>query len=141
MNKSGEYFVIHSERGRMDNRCNKYEVYYLFGGSEEFNEHLKNCPDCREEIEKQRKLSYLLNFASKECKELQQNRHKINFIKAACFVLLVTVVGSYTGYNTYLTNKLNKNYSYAIISADDFNSTVLSKRGYPTDRYGFFDYD
>lgn len=141
MNKIRESFVIKHERGKMEHKCNKYEAYYLFGSSDEFEEHLKNCPYCREEREKERKLSYLLNFASEECKSLEQNRHRFNLLKAACFALLIITIGSYTGYNTYLTNKLNQNYSYAIISADDFNSTVLSKKGYPTDRYGFFDYD
>jgi len=125
----------------MDNNCNKYEVYYLFGSSEEFEEHLKNCPDCQREMENQKKLSYLLNFAGKECKKLQQNRHTFRRLKAACFALLILTIGSFTGYNTYITNKLNQNYSYAVISADDFTSTVLSQKGYPTDRFGFFDYD
>lgn len=125
----------------MNNKCDKYKGYFLFGNSEELAKHIESCADCREEMENQKKLSYLLNFASKECKKLQRNRKQFRMAKVACFVLLVMIFGSYTGYNSYITNKLNQNYNYAILSADDFDSAILSQKGYPTDKFGFIDYD
>lgn len=125
----------------MENKCDKYESYFLFGNTEGLEKHIESCADCRDEAENQKKLSYLLNFAGKECKKLQQNRHQRHLAKAACFVLLIITIGSYTGYNSYITNKLNQNYNYSIFSSDDFNSAILSQKGYPTDSFGFIEYD
>ena len=43
-----------------ENKCNKYEAYFVFQNEEAFNEHIKNCPDCKKEHEKYLKVSMQL---------------------------------------------------------------------------------
>ena len=43
-----------------ENKCNKYESFFIFRDEEAFNEHLEHCPDCKKEHEKHLKVSSLL---------------------------------------------------------------------------------
>ena len=43
-----------------ENKCDKYESFFVFRDKEAFNEHLEHCPDCKKEHEKYLKVSALV---------------------------------------------------------------------------------
>lgn len=120
----------------MKDKCNKYEGYFLFSDEKTLDEHIKNCPDCQREREKEERLSALIKDSKSEYKRLvKQNLNKA-YAKIACILLLFTGIGTTTGYNLYKSNNfINPNsYNSAYIS-------VIESSGLPTDEYGFFDYN
>ena len=114
-----------------ENKCNKYEGFFVFQNEEAFNEHLEHCPDCRQEHEKYMKVSALVKevapiYLKKKYKD------KISAIKrlACCFVLFVGIT-AFTGYKVY------DNYDFQVNYAED--SYVISTMGLPVDDYGFLE--
>ena len=120
----------------MEDKCNKYEGYFLFSDERVFNEHLKNCPDCQREREREEKLSALIKDSKGEYQKLVKRNLKKIYAKIACVLVLFVGIGSTAGYNFYRNNCLiNPNvYNSAYIS-------VIENSGLPTDEYGFFDYN
>lgn len=44
-------------------KCNDFEKYFTSDNEAEFKEHIKNCPDCKAELEKMEKVSSLIKEA------------------------------------------------------------------------------
>lgn len=120
----------------MKDKCNKYEGYFLFSDEKTLDEHIKNCPDCQREREKEERLSALIKNSESEYKKLvKQNLNKA-YAKIACMLLLFAGIGTTTGYNLYKSSN--------IINPNSYNSayiSVIENSGLPTDEYGFFDYN
>ena len=117
----------------MDNKdkCNKYESYFVFRSEEEFNSHLNECSDCREEHEKMLKISNLMKEVAPVYLKREEKK-KTSTLKriACCFVLLIGIT-SYTGYNMY------NDYNFEVNTADE--SYIESTMGLPIDEYGFLE--
>lgn len=114
-----------------ENRCNKYENFFIFNNEEVFNEHLKNCPDCQAEHEKFIKISELVKEVAPQYLEKQKNIKKLKAVKklACCFIAFIGLT-SFTGYKLYISDNYQSNYQ------DD---SYIMTMGLPTDDYGFLD--
>lgn len=114
------------------NKCDKYEAFFVFQNEEAFNNHIKECPDCREEHEKYLKVSSLV----KEVAPIYLKKYKTGKVKAlkrlvCCFVLFIGLTASYTGYYMY------NDYTVQMYGAED--SAYVSAMGLPVDDYGFLE--
>lgn len=114
-----------------ENKCNKYEGFFVFQNEEAFNEHLEHCPDCRQKHEKYMKVSALVKEVAPIYLK-KKHKDKISAIKrlACCFVLFVGIT-AFTGYKVY------DNYNFQVNYAED--SYVISTMGLPVDDYGFLE--
>lgn len=117
----------------MDNEknCDKYEALFVFKSESDFNEHLKNCPDCQKEHEKYLKISSLVKEVAPEYLKRQEKR-KLSAIKrlACCFVAFIGI-STFAGYTIYTDNNFQVN------SADE--SYIESTMGLPCDDYGLLE--
>ena len=121
----------------MNKKCSKYEGYFLFSDEKTLEEHLKECPDCRKEREKEEKLSELLKDSKGEYKRLLKLNLKKSYARIACVLLLFAGLSTTTGYNIYTHHHfLNKK----VYNSAEY-LTVTDNTGLPTDEYGFFDYN
>ena len=116
----------------MENKCGKYEGLFLFSDEKTLEEHIKNCPDCRREREKEEKLSLLLKDSKDEYQKLVKKNFKKFCTQIACMLLFFVGIGAATSYGIYS--------SYSFIKKTAYNS-VIESSGLPTDEFGFFDYD
>lgn len=121
----------------MNEKCNKYEGYFLFSDEKTLEEHIKECPDCQKERLKEEKLSELLKDSKYEYKNLLKRNLNKAYAKIACMLLLFIGFGTMTSFNIYNHNGFGNTQSY--ISEED--SSVIANSGLPTDEYGFFDYN
>lgn len=114
-----------------ENKCDKYEGFFVFQNEEVFNEHLEHCPDCQQEHEKYMKVSALVKEVAPMYLKKRQ-KDKVSAIKklACCFVAFVGLT-AFTGYKVY------DNYSMQVNYAED--SYVMSTMGLPVDDYGFLE--
>ncbi len=109
----------------MDKKCNKYEAYYVFGNDESFIEHLRTCPDCREQHLKMQKLSDLIKGAA-PLYLAKEKRKKIK--KVLSYVALFFVC--FAGVSFFQQNSYNHT---EVLSAE---SSILYQSGCPVDEYG-----
>ena len=112
-------------------KCDKYEAYFVFKDDKAFNEHLKNCPDCREEHAKYLKVSNLVKEVA-PVYLAKRNKRKIDAVKklACCFIFLA-------GFSVYSGYQLYGDYTFQVNSADE--SYISSSLGLPVDEYGFLE--
>ena len=113
-------------------KCDKYEAFFVFQNEEAFYNHLKECPDCQKEHEKQMKISSLVKEVAPVYLKKQEQNKKLTAIKklACCFVLFVGITASYTGYNMYND----------FVSQDYWTEdTYVGAMGLPVDEYGFLE--
>ena len=120
----------------MQEKCNKYEGDFLFSDEKAFSEHIKNCPDCQREREKEEKLSALIKDSQYEYKRLVKGKLNKAYAKVACILLLFVGIGTTTGYNYYKSSNFVNPNTY-----NSANISVIENSGLPTDEYGFFDYN
>ncbi len=113
-----------------ENKCDKYEAYFVFKDEEAFNEHLKNCPDCQIEHEKYMKVSKLLKEAAPLYLKKQEVKRISSLKKLACCFIIFAGLSAFTGYKVY------DNYSYQY---DFDDNSYVSALGLPIDDYGFLD--
>ena len=113
-------------------KCDKYEAFFVFQDEEAFYSHLKDCPDCQREHEKQMKISSLVKEVGPVYMKKQNEKKRFAAIKklACCFVLFVGIMASYTGYNMY------NDYAATEYWAED---TYVDSMGLPVDEYGFLE--
>ncbi len=116
----------------MDNekKCDKYEGLYVFRSEDELLEHINNCPDCKEEHEKQQKISNLVKEVAPVYLARMEKEKKTFVKKVACCVAVFTLITSFAGYKMY------DSYSY---QANIDNDSYIEDIGLPTDDYGFFE--
>ncbi len=112
-------------------KCNKYEALFIFHGDDALNEHIKECPDCKNEHDKYIKISALLKEAAPLYLKKQKEK-KISALKktACCMLLILGITGSYIGYNLYNNNLYQNAWN---------DESYISSIGLPTDDYGFLD--
>ncbi|MBQ3640457.1 hypothetical protein II906_00760 [bacterium] len=117
----------------MDNEknCDKYEALFVFRSDEELNEHIKNCPECRLEHERQMKISALVKEAAPAYLKREEKRKMKLITKAACCFFMFVGLTSFYTYNVYSDN------DFQVSSSED--SYIESNMGLPTDDYGFLE--
>ena len=115
-----------------EQKCNKYEAFFVFNDEKAFYEHIENCPDCKIEHEKYLKVSSLVKEVADEYLEKQAKKKKksIIFKQVACFLILLAGFSGFTGYKIYDEN------SFQVSSADE---SYICAMGLPTDEYGFLE--
>lgn len=113
-----------------ENKCNKYESFFVFSDEEAFNEHLEHCPDCQKEHEKHLKISSLVKEVAPIYLE-RKRKEKISVMKrlACCFVVFVGFA-SFAGYMAY------DDYMFKAMEVED---SYVSTMGLPVDDYGFLE--
>ncbi len=112
-----------------DNKCNKYEGFFVFQNEENFNEHINNCEVCKKEHEKYLKISSLVKEIAP--KYLERENHKKMMKSAqrlACCLVAFLGLSVFTGY------KLYDNYVYTVNLEQE---STVSEIGLPVDEYGF----
>ncbi len=113
-----------------ENKCDKYESFFIFKNEEEFMHHIKNCPDCQKEYDKQMRISQLVKEAGAAyLKRKQQNKVSAARKLACCFVLFAGLT-AFTGINIY------DNY---VVQQDIIDNSCISMLGLPIDDYGFLE--
>ena len=120
----------------MEKKCNKYEAYFTFAGEEDFQAHLAECEDCRQELEKEKRLGDLIREAEPVYNKLKQKRNlRMTGLKTACALLVFASLGLYTG------TKINTAQEYQQFMQTNTETSIIADEGLPTDEYGFFDYN
>ena len=71
----------------MENKCSKYEELFVSSDSSVLEEHIKECEECRQEYESQKKVSSLLD----EVKMYYYAKRKRSMVRlrAVCAVMLM----------------------------------------------------
>lgn len=111
-------------------KCDKYEAFFTFQDEEAFNNHLENCPNCKEEHEKYLKVSALVKEVAPEYLAKRAKTKSDLLKRAACIFVILTGLIGYTGYKVYEDN------SFQINSVED---SYIYEIGLPTDSYGFLE--
>ncbi len=111
----------------MDNKCSKYEALFVFSDNESFEKHLSECKECREEYEKQKKVSSLIDEV--KLYYFAKRKKRIAKLRTACaIVLMMFTVLSFLG-TTLNNDDLLDTLKYGdTLSAEDL--------GFPVDSYG-----
>ncbi len=112
-----------------ENKCDKYEAYFVFNDEKDFINHIKDCPDCQKEHDMQQKISSLIKEAAPVYLKTKQKQKSVLKKLACCFVLFVGI-SVYTGCNMY------EDY---LVQQDFVDNSCISMLGLPTDDYGFFE--
>jgi len=118
----------------MKEKCKKYEGLFLFSDEKALEEHVKSCPDCQREREKEKKLSALIKDSEYEYRKLAVSNLNKSYAKIACILLLFVGIGTMTSFRLYNGGFVPKSVYTADVS-------VIETIGLPTDEYGFFDYN
>ena len=111
------------------NKCDKYEAFFVFKDEEVFLNHIKECPDCQKEHEKQLKISQMVKEVAPLYLE-KKRKEKASIIKklACCFVFFIGL-SAFGGYKYF------DEYNYLNADEDSYISTM----GLPVDEYGFLE--
>ena len=109
----------------MKEKCTKYEALFTFSTQEEFEKHLKECPDCQKEHEKMQKVSELIQEAKPYFVEKRRNYAKIKAVAASFALLLFTTTLGVVNFNTDISDTIKYG---TTLSAEDL--------GLPVDSYG-----
>lgn len=112
-----------------NNKCDKYEAYFVFQDEEKFNEHIKECEACKQQNEKYLKISSLVKEVAPVYLERENKKKMMTAAKrlACCFVLFIGL-SAFTGYKVY------DNYTYQVSLEQE---STVSDMGLPIDEYGF----
>lgn len=112
----------------MDEQCNKYEWYFTTQSEEDFQNHLKECPVCRQRHETLMKAGHCVQEVGEAYLKHQKHKQVAMMKKIACVFLLFFSFSGFMGYELY------SSYSFQVNSLD---SSVISDMGLPVDEYGF----
>ncbi len=114
----------------MKEKCTKFESLFLFRDEKELQEHLKECPDCRQEQEKMDKVSELIQ----EVKPYYVKKRKDSFtrLKVACILCFGLFTGMLIGYFSQYGYITTANYNYS----DTSTQSATNEYGMPIDNYG-----
>ncbi len=112
-----------------DNKCDKYEGFFVFQNQEQFDKHIKNCEDCKKEHEKYLKISSLVKEVAPIYLERENKKKMMSAAKRlACCLVVFVGLSAFTGYKVY------DNYTYQVSLEQE---SSVSDMGLPTDEYGF----
>ena len=106
-------------------KCNGYESMFTFLSEEAFNEHLKECEECRLEHEKMQRVSELIQEAKPY---IQKTKKKKTALKAACAAF--AIISMSACFQFFAVTGLYDEIAYA-------NSPTIEEMGLPVDEYGF----
>lgn len=109
----------------MKDKCTKYEALFTFANQEEFEEHLKNCPDCQKEHEKMQQVSALIQEAKPYFKQQKRNFAKLKAVAASFALIFLTTTLGVINLNTDISDTIKYG---TTLSAEDL--------GLPVDSYG-----
>lgn len=107
-------------------QCNGYEAMYTFLNDEDFERHLKECPQCAKEHEKMQKVSDLIQEAKTYIKQKRKNTRVL--VSAAAFFVAVFATLSVP---------------LCMVGIDAYDNLVaqntmdVQELGLPVDEYGF----
>ncbi len=109
----------------MDNKCSKYEGLFVFSDEGTLLKHLEECPECRAEHEKMKKVSELIG----ETKFYYRAKSKrVKKLKAVCALALFMFFTATFG---VITN--DSDFADALMYGDSLSAEDL---GFPVDSYG-----
>ena len=109
----------------MDKKCSKYEGLFIFSDEETLQNHLEECPDCRNEHEKMQKVSALIS----ETKFYYKNKiRKIKKLKAVCAVMFIVFFSAVFGIASNESDIAD-----ALMYGDTLSAEDL---GFPVDSFG-----
>lgn len=112
----------------MNKKCNKFESLFIFSDEQTLQEHIKNCPECREEYERINKVSDLI-------KEVKDEYKKPRFValKVACILFLFIIGG---------VSIQTLDLQYGFLDTVKYGSPLtIEELGLPTDDYGLIQVD
>ena len=109
----------------MNDKCTKYEALFTFATQEEFEEHIKNCPDCQKEHEKMQQVSKLIQEAKPCFVEHRRNFAKIKAVAASFALIILTATLGVINFDTDISDTIKYG---TTLSAEDL--------GLPVDSYG-----
>lgn len=109
----------------MDNKCSKYEGLFIFSDTNNFNEHLNECEDCRKENEKMQKISDLIQEVKPYYLNKRNKLRKMRVAAALFFIMLFSA--------TFGIVYTNEDLSDALMYGDTLTAEEL---GFPVDSYG-----
>lgn len=110
----------------MDKKCEKYEALFTFGTDEEFQKHLAECEDCRQEHERMQRVSDLIAEVKPQFKAVRKDKYRRMKIACVFFMIMVTGVSLETA-----------DMQYGIVDQIMYGERITpEKLGLPTDSYG-----
>ena len=109
----------------MKEKCTKYEALFTFASQEEFEKHLKECPDCQREHEKMQQVSELIKEAKPYFIERRKNFAKIKAVAASFALIMFTAALGVINFDTDISDTIRYG---TTLSAEDL--------GLPVDSYG-----
>ncbi len=109
----------------MENKCSKYEGLFIFSNGEEFEEHLKDCQDCREEHEKMQRVSDLIQEVRPYYLKKKSKLRKLRAVAALLFIMLFSA--------TFGVIYTNEDLSDSLMYGETLTAEDL---GFPVDSYG-----
>ena len=113
-----------------EQKCDKYEAFFVFNDEKAFYEHIENCPNCKAQHEKYLKVSSLVKEVAAEYLKKREKKKSIILKQVACLLVLIAGLSGFTGYKIYDEN------SFQVSSADE---SYICAMGLPTDEYGFLE--
>ena len=109
----------------MENKCSKYEGLFIFSNGKEFEEHLKDCQDCREEHEKMQRVSGLIQEVRPYYLKKKSKLRKLRAVAALLFIMLFSA--------TFGVIYTNEDLSDSLMYGETLTAEDL---GFPVDSYG-----
>lgn len=119
----------------MNEKCNKYETFFTFASENDYKQHILECKDCQEQLNKEKKLSFLIKDSADTYKTLIKRKRKQSLVKAACALLLFVSVGTFAGF------EYTEHAKYQKFMSSTGETSSIYMDGLPVDEYGFFDYE
>lgn len=114
----------------MNKKCNQYESLFTFREESELKEHIKNCPDCKEEQAKMDKISSLIQEVKPYY--IQKRIASFSRMKVACILCFGLFIGLMLGYFAQYAGNSTRYYT-----SDSTNSLqTTNEYGIPVDTYG-----
>ena len=111
----------------MKNKCSKYESLFVFSDDETLEKHIAECEECKQEHEKQQKVSSLIDEVKLYYRAKRKKR--MARLRAACaVVLMMFTVLSFVGVAINDDDILDTLKYGDTLSAEDL--------GFPVDSYG-----
>lgn len=109
----------------MNDKCNKYEGLFIFGDEKDFLSHIEQCPECKAEHERMKKVSALIKEVSPELKRKRRERAKLKLACASFGLILCVSTLGIVNFNPDVREMIMYGQT---LSVEDY--------GFPVDSYG-----
>lgn len=114
----------------MSDKCNKYEGLFIFASKASIDEHINECPDCREEQEIMDNIASVVREAAPAYENFEPQKSNPVFLKAAAGLIVIVLV--FFAINPGVLQKDISGYNLSYNPGE----SVISEMGLPTDDYG-----